>query len=82
MSKLTSLFFITLVLFFSLSLAARHEPDAVLPNDSLKAHHGDVEVENTEELNESCDGVGEEECLMRRTLAAHIDYIYTQKAKP
>jgi len=23
-----------------------------------------------------------EECLMRRTLAAHVDYIYTQKNKP
>ena len=31
---------------------------------------------------ESCEGLGEEECLMRRTLAAHVDYIYTQKHKP
>lgn len=33
-------------------------------------------------VEESCEGVGEEECLMRRTLAAHTDYIYTQKQKP
>ena len=29
----------------------------------------------------SCEGVNEEECLMRRTLVAHVDYIYTQKHK-
>lgn len=27
----------------------------------------------------NCSGPAEEECLMRRTLAAHIDYIYTQR---
>ncbi|MED6217742.1 hypothetical protein PIB30_020541 [Stylosanthes scabra] len=31
------------------------------------------------EEKETCEGMGEEECLMRRTLAAHIDYIYTQR---
>lgn len=31
------------------------------------------------DVGEGCEGVGEEECLMRRTLAAHTDYIYTQK---
>lgn len=31
----------------------------------------------------SCQGVdGKEECLMRRTLTAHVDYIYTDKHKP
>lgn len=34
------------------------------------------------EVDESCEGAGEEECLMRRTLAAHVDYIYTQKHNP
>ena len=34
------------------------------------------------EMEETCGGVGEEECLMRRTLAAHLDYIYTQNHKP
>lgn len=33
-------------------------------------------------VEESCEGVGEDECLQRRTLAAHTDYIYTQKHKP
>ncbi|KAL2322866.1 hypothetical protein Fmac_027245 [Flemingia macrophylla] len=35
-----------------------------------------------QQVDESCEGVGEEECLMRRTLAAHVDYIYTQKHNP
>lgn len=35
--------------------------------------------------DESCEEVDErdqEYCLMRRTLAAHVDYIYTQKHIP
>ena len=40
-----------------------------------------VEAEKVD-IDESCEGVGKEECLMRRTLAAHVDYIYTQKHKP
>lgn len=32
------------------------------------------------DVEESCNNVEEEEeCLMRRTLAAHVDYIYTQE---
>ncbi|KAF3319767.1 phytosulfokines-like protein [Carex littledalei] len=26
----------------------------------------------------ACEGIGEDECLTRRTLVAHTDYIYTQ----
>lgn len=33
-------------------------------------------------VEDSCDGVEGDDCLMRRALAAHIDYIYTQKSKP
>lgn len=28
---------------------------------------------------ESCDKEDDEDCLVRRTLTAHLDYIYTQK---
>lgn len=34
---------------------------------------------NVEDGEVSCEGLEEQECLMRRTLAAHVDYIYTQK---
>lgn len=32
----------------------------------------------------SCEGIAEKEveCLMRRSLEAHLDYIYTQKNNP
>ncbi|GLJ43407.1 hypothetical protein SUGI_0901950 [Cryptomeria japonica] len=43
---------------------------------ALKA---DLLEESTEEL--SCEGLEEEECLNRRSLAAHTDYIYTQHHK-
>nr|XP_043627247.1 phytosulfokines-like [Erigeron canadensis] len=44
----------------------------------VEIHHS-VEEEMTKE--EICEG--DEECLMRRTLAdAHLDYIYTQNKQP
>ncbi|KVI00799.1 Phytosulfokine [Cynara cardunculus var. scolymus] len=42
--------------------------------------HKEEEVSNAK-VEEKCL-TGEEECLMRRTLAAHLDYIYTNKTKP
>ncbi|XP_021293424.1 phytosulfokines-like [Herrania umbratica] len=29
--------------------------------------------------DDECNGLGGEECLIRRSLAAHTDYIYTQE---
>ncbi|XP_065615609.1 phytosulfokines 3-like [Quercus suber] len=29
----------------------------------------------------SCKGIGSEECLIRRSMLAHTDYIYTQAVK-
>ncbi|KAG8081377.1 hypothetical protein GUJ93_ZPchr0007g5824 [Zizania palustris] len=37
----------------------------------------DVEAEKVDGVG--CEGLGEEECMARRTLAAHTDYIYTQQ---
>jgi len=38
----------------------------------------DVSASNASSEDESCEGVkGEQECLTRSTLAAHLDYIYT-----
>lgn len=40
----------------------------------------ETEADTVEE--ESCKGIGEEECLIRRSdLVAHTDYIYTQNHK-
>ncbi|XP_074557209.1 phytosulfokines-like [Curcuma longa] len=73
MSKSTALLLlIALLLFASLAEAARHEPA-----DPANAQQQVGESES-EEMEEGCEQVGEDECLMRRTLAAHTDYIYTQ----
>ncbi|GMI68759.1 phytosulfokine 4 precursor [Hibiscus trionum] len=75
MAKLATFFILTLMLVSTLSFAARSGP--ALPNQSP----AETQAEGSA-VEDSCDGVGEDECLMRRTLAAHVDYIYTQKHKP
>ncbi|XP_068655463.1 phytosulfokines-like [Aristolochia californica] len=73
-----TLLLLALLLLFSLASAARRQPLAVA-DSALETQEMSVETEPTE-MPESCEGVGEEECLMRRTLVAHTDYIYTQGA--
>ncbi|PWA37625.1 phytosulfokine [Artemisia annua] len=76
MSRVTIVFFaLVLVLLFSnFSSEARHVPDAVTSTITTAS--------NKDVAEESCAGVGKEECLMRRTLVAHLDYIYTQEKNP
>ncbi|PSS19264.1 Phytosulfokine-beta like [Actinidia chinensis var. chinensis] len=73
MAIIRTLCTIALLLFLALTCTARPEPAF----HNSKTQHQDVEVGM-----ENCEGVGEDECLMRRTLAAHVDYIYTQKHQP
>ncbi|XP_062101602.1 phytosulfokines 3-like [Humulus lupulus] len=82
-SNLKTLFLIALLLFCAtLTYAVRPEPGFSAINPA-KTQHGVVKAEQVEASDEiSCDGITEEECLMRRTLVAHTDYIYTQKQKP
>ncbi|XP_060194364.1 phytosulfokines [Lycium barbarum] len=82
MSKATaSFFFIILLLCFTLSYAARPQP--IFHEANLnKFQHQDVVEPKQVGKEESCVGVKEEECLERRTLAAHLDYIYTQNQNP
>ncbi|XVF36451.1 hypothetical protein REPUB_Repub19eG0059700 [Reevesia pubescens] len=75
MSKLWTFFFAVLLLNFMLSYAARPEPGFPL------TQYEGIEAEKVD-IDENCKDVGKEECLMRRTLAAHVDYIYTQNHKP
>ncbi|MFS7973663.1 putative phytosulfokine [Helianthus anomalus] len=35
-----------------------------------------------DDVEESCEGLGKEECLTRRILVAHPGYIYTQEKNP
>ncbi|TKY57914.1 Phytosulfokines 3 [Spatholobus suberectus] len=73
MSKLATLFTLALLLSFNLIYASR--PNSSL--NSISSLHGDVGATKAEIDEESCEE-GTEECLARRTLAAHLDYIYTQ----
>ncbi|XVE95053.1 hypothetical protein REPUB_Repub02eG0063400 [Reevesia pubescens] len=75
MSKLCTLFIAALLFNCMLSYAARSEPAFLLTQNK------EVEAEKVD-IDENCEGDGQEECLMRRTLAAHVDYIYTQNHKP
>nr|AFK37929.1 unknown [Lotus japonicus] len=68
-------------LFLTLTYAARHDPSSS-PIISSSTQHGVLEDDKVEMEEENCEGIKEEECLMRRTLVAHTDYIYTQKQKP
>ncbi|KAL3726249.1 hypothetical protein ACJRO7_031176 [Eucalyptus globulus] len=83
MAKITTLFLTSLLLLCTISSCfARPEP-AFLDVTPVDTKHAGVETKRDDELlDDSCKGVGEEECLVRRTLAAHIDYIYTQKHHP
>ncbi|KAJ8769384.1 hypothetical protein K2173_002588 [Erythroxylum novogranatense] len=77
MSRLSfnACFCIALLLCFTLSQAARPEPAFYSDSNAKDQNQGVAETE----VDESCEGVGEEECLMmRRTLAAHLDYVYTK----
>ncbi|CAH2043275.1 unnamed protein product [Thlaspi arvense] len=78
MAKFTTFFFILALLICSMltyASAGRAVPTSVYP--------GETSVEKLEQGEENCEGVGEEECfLIRRTLVAHTDYIYTQNHKP
>ncbi|OMO56434.1 Phytosulfokine [Corchorus capsularis] len=81
MAKLATLFILTLFLLSTLSFATRSGP-VFSTDSSAKTQSEGVETEESEGVEVSCEGVNEDECLMRRTLAAHLDYIYTQKQKP
>ncbi|KAI9106446.1 hypothetical protein K1719_021974 [Acacia pycnantha] len=80
MSKLFTIF--TIFLLLSLGLIQASRPNVGLTRHS-SLHEGDMEIK-AELEDENCDETveGKEECLMRRTLVAHVDYIYTQKHKP
>ncbi|KDP24683.1 hypothetical protein JCGZ_26461 [Jatropha curcas] len=70
MSKLGIFLVLALVLILGVS-------DAVPLNPASNGDSLDVELDKIK-VDESCEGIEEEECLIRRTLSADLDYIYTQ----
>ncbi|GMI86514.1 phytosulfokine 4 precursor [Hibiscus trionum] len=81
MGKVATFFLLTLLLS-TLSFAARTVP--TFPNESLAKTQAKPQPQVAVEVEDEdrCEGIAEDECLMRRTLAAHLDYIYTQKQNP
>ncbi|KAL9464138.1 hypothetical protein AB3S75_001856 [Citrus x aurantiifolia] len=76
--KVATLFIIVLLLVSTLTYAARPAPAFENNHSPANTQQGMDAVGG----DDNCDGEGEEDCLNRRTLAAHLDYIYTQKHKP
>ncbi|KAK9061919.1 hypothetical protein SSX86_019103 [Deinandra increscens subsp. villosa] len=75
----TLLLIIALLLCSKPSYSARPIATSTAAMTNHQTTKGGVE---TAEIEEGCEGIGEDECLMRRTLVAHTDYIYTQKKNP
>ncbi|KAL1367980.1 hypothetical protein HN51_022068 [Arachis hypogaea] len=92
MSNKLVTFFITLVLLLSfISLIHASRPNFASLNGFSSLNKDiivgtkEAKMEGLEEYEKSCDEgttSDNEECLMRRTLVAHTDYIYTQKHHP
>ncbi|KAI3445871.1 hypothetical protein Pfo_002536 [Paulownia fortunei] len=81
MGNATTLCMTTLLLLLAFShVLARREP-AFHDVTPMETHRRDNEVQKVVIDRDSCVGLEEDECLMRRTLEAHLDYIYTQKQK-
>nr|GLL48959.1 phytosulfokines-like [Ipomoea trifida]GMD80777.1 phytosulfokines 3-like [Ipomoea batatas]GMD94655.1 phytosulfokines 3-like [Ipomoea batatas]GMD96416.1 phytosulfokines 3-like [Ipomoea batatas]GMD99478.1 phytosulfokines 3-like [Ipomoea batatas] len=73
MSRVSSIIILAFLLSTTLAFAVR-------PLDhptQLNVQGVGAEIEE-----EKCGGLDEDECLKRRTLNAHLDYIYTQNAHP
>ncbi|XP_048134847.1 phytosulfokines 4-like isoform X1 [Rhodamnia argentea] len=72
--KCLALLALLAVSFAAVSSAARPDPA------SSGGAASTAQSQPQSKVGEDCGGggVGAEECLMRRTLEAHLDYIYTQ----
>ncbi|XP_010548468.1 PREDICTED: phytosulfokines 2-like [Tarenaya hassleriana] len=87
MANLSPLLTLVLILCSVLICAARPEPTfpaaAATTASPVDRIHQEKKIEgNRDDVAEESCGVEDEDCLMRRTLAAHLDYIYTQKKHP
>ncbi|KAI3726377.1 hypothetical protein L1987_66174 [Smallanthus sonchifolius] len=80
MSRVMTIILIVVLLLSTLSYAAR--PMVTLPKTATATTTVVTKSENKDDIEETCEGVGIEECLTRRTLVAHLDYIYTQEKNP
>ncbi|KAF5791551.1 putative phytosulfokine [Helianthus annuus] len=81
MSRVIPIFLILALLSYTLSYATR--PVVTLTKTTTSTATLVTKMENKDDVEESCEeGLGKEECLTRRILVAHLDYIYTQEKNP
>ncbi|KMT19078.1 hypothetical protein BVRB_1g014760 [Beta vulgaris subsp. vulgaris] len=82
MSKVVTSFFTLILLTFMLSFTVSRlgRCDQVPPQNQHSGYTDMTGAEINDEIN--CKGLEKDECLFRRSLAAHLDYIYTQKQQP
>ncbi|KAL5197121.1 hypothetical protein ABZP36_000633 [Zizania latifolia] len=69
---------LAVLLLASFATAIRPEPETTAANAKVVVAPDEKEAAE-EDFVVGCEGVGEEECMARRTLVAHTDYIYTQQ---
>ncbi|XP_021754700.1 phytosulfokines-like [Chenopodium quinoa] len=81
MSKVVSFCITFILLTFMLSFTAARlgHTDQVLQNQH-RVNMDTSKAEIRDEIN--CEMLEKDECLFRRSLAAHLDYIYTQEQPP
>ncbi|KAF3323938.1 phytosulfokines-like protein [Carex littledalei] len=73
LKRVTLVLIISLLLSVSLTEAIRPQPTTELNKSSPEGFKKELEG-----YGEECNEVEEQECMWRRTLVAHTDYIYTQ----
>ncbi|CAN8328387.1 unnamed protein product [Cochlearia groenlandica] len=84
MENLSNLLMICLLLCATtLTCAARREPAdfasfTISPTDILSLEMIESKLHDVAVAGESCEKEDDENCLMRRALTSHLDYIYTQ----
>ncbi|CAL5209809.1 unnamed protein product [Lathyrus oleraceus] len=77
-SPLCLIVFFFLFLTFTYATKPGHVSSPIISTNTQNEVLEDEKVD----IEENCEGINEDDCLMRRTLAAHTDYIYTQKQNP
>ncbi|CAN8287772.1 unnamed protein product [Cochlearia groenlandica] len=84
MTNVSALLTIALLICSMLMCTARLDPAFSASTATISANQSNQEKKIEGKLDdvaeENC-GAKDEDCLMRRTLIAHVDYIYTQKHK-
>uniref|UniRef100_A0A7N0U9Q4 Phytosulfokine n=1 Tax=Kalanchoe fedtschenkoi TaxID=63787 RepID=A0A7N0U9Q4_KALFE len=79
MSPKISLLFVYIRLLSLLFTVASRPMRSSSDSTSVKSDQVQEREQPDEESERSCGRGGADECLTRRTLTAHLDYIYTQK---